>query len=233
MYLGGTEKGVPRPFGDAVLDGFDMDIEGGATHLYYADFVRKLRGLFLLSKRKQFYISAAPQCVIPDYYLGPRKAGSALDKAAFDYVVVQFYNNFCGIQAYPGNQFNFELWARWGEQEAKHPNGTMVLLGAPASSYSASNGYLPMEKLSEIVSHLQTKYRNFGGVMLWDVSSAENNNDYAWRISAHLKGISVGSRSTVEVLAAPVVTAQLDSGNPDGCSATKPCPANLCCSKVI
>lgn len=40
LFLGGTS--TTRPFGDAVLDGVDLDIEGGATTGYSA-FVTQLR----------------------------------------------------------------------------------------------------------------------------------------------------------------------------------------------
>ncbi|KAI0936004.1 hypothetical protein AcV5_004257 [Taiwanofungus camphoratus] len=91
VFLGGSSS--TRPFGSAVLDGVDLDIEGGST-TGYAAFVTQLRSHFN-GANKDYYVSGAPQCVYPDQYLG-----DALDNAYFDMVYVQFYNNQCGLQNY-------------------------------------------------------------------------------------------------------------------------------------
>jgi chitinase len=106
MFLGGTTAGWPRPFGDAVLDGIDLDIEGGNT-TGYGPFINALRTRFTSTSAnpsgRQYLIGAAPQCPFPDAYLG-----DALSKSWFDYVWVQFYNNYCAA-ATPAN-FNFNVW---------------------------------------------------------------------------------------------------------------------------
>jgi len=65
----------PRPFGDAVLDGFDFDIESklkegqdpSALYRGYATMIDTLRGFYELERKtKDYYISGAPQCVVPD-----------------------------------------------------------------------------------------------------------------------------------------------------------------------
>jgi chitinase len=106
MFLGGSAPGWPRPFGDAVLDGVDLDIEGGAA-TGYAAFVRELKGSYYSSAAanpsgRAFLVTAAPQCPFPDYHLQ-----DALSKSWFDYVWVQFYNNYC---AAAGSSFNFDTW---------------------------------------------------------------------------------------------------------------------------
>src|SRR5207253_10880397 len=87
-----------RPFGSAVIDGVDLDIEGGST-VGYGAFARKLRTLSAADRSRRWYITAAPQCPTPDAFLGPA-AGRALGDSpqSFDYLFVQFYNNFCGYQ---------------------------------------------------------------------------------------------------------------------------------------
>ncbi|KAJ2351449.1 Chitinase 2, partial [Coemansia sp. RSA 2618] len=80
MFLGGS--GSQRPFDDAVLDGIDLDIEGGAT-AGYAAFVAQLRSHFEASSAKKYYITGAPQCPFPDAMLG-----STLNSAWFDMVFV-------------------------------------------------------------------------------------------------------------------------------------------------
>ncbi len=65
----------PRPFGDTVLDGFDFDIESilkagqdpSALYRGYATMIDTLRGFYDLERKtKDYYISGAPQCAVPD-----------------------------------------------------------------------------------------------------------------------------------------------------------------------
>ena len=65
MFLGGTSD--TRPFGAAVLDGIDLDIEGGGT-TYFASFVNRIRELSQ-GASKQYYVTGAPQCPYPDAYM--------------------------------------------------------------------------------------------------------------------------------------------------------------------
>jgi chitinase len=60
IYLfrsGSTEN---RPFDTSVVDGYDLDIEGG-TPEYWSSFVNRIREL-----EPEAILSAAPQCVYPD-----------------------------------------------------------------------------------------------------------------------------------------------------------------------
>ncbi|KAJ2889719.1 Chitinase 1, partial [Coemansia aciculifera] len=91
MFFKGTA--AQRPFDDAVLDGIDLDIEGGSNS-GYAAFISQLRAHYASDPTRQYYIAAAPQCPFPDAYLG-----STLNSAWFDMVFVQFYNNYCGLNA--------------------------------------------------------------------------------------------------------------------------------------
>ncbi|URE26374.1 Glycosyl hydrolases family 18 [Musa troglodytarum] len=67
-FLGGSSSN--RPLRNAVSDGVDFDIEGGRPQ----------------ARRS----SAAPRCPVPDYFLQP-----AIDTGLFDYLWVQFNNNYC------------------------------------------------------------------------------------------------------------------------------------------
>ena len=77
----------PRPFGDAVVDGFDFDIESSASHMQvgpdngYAAMVTRLRELFASDIGHTYYVSAAPQCVIPDAHLA-----NAIQNSFFDFM---------------------------------------------------------------------------------------------------------------------------------------------------
>ena len=59
-----------------VLDGIDLDIEGGRSD-YYPEFVREMRMLMDFDSSKRYYITGAPQCPYPDHFLGPG-AGTGL-----------------------------------------------------------------------------------------------------------------------------------------------------------
>ncbi|KAG8417896.1 Endochitinase 33 [Metarhizium acridum] len=127
---------VDRPFGSAVVDGFDFDFESTTNNL--PAFGAKLRSLMDGAGGKKFYLTAAPQCVFPD-----AAAGSALDAVAFDFVMIQFYNNWCGVSNFQTGSatqyaFNFDVWDKWAKG-SKNPN-VKLLLGLPANK-GAGGGY--------------------------------------------------------------------------------------------
>ncbi|KAF8203228.1 chitinase [Pholiota molesta] len=166
MFLGGN--GPMRPFGDAVLDGVDLDIENGPS-AFYNTFVNTLRSLAQHTK-KRYYVTAAPQCPFPDAELG-----NALNSAFFDAVYVQFYNNFCETSA--PSDFNMATWDHWARTQS--PNRDIkVYLGAPGAPASAGEGFVSSGTLIDVVKQSQKQYPSFGGVMLWDADSAETNNRY-------------------------------------------------------
>jgi chitinase len=83
-FLGGTSNS--RPFGDAILDGVDFDIEGG-SNLHYATLAIKLNDHYKSDSRKKYYLTAAP--IVPfkiTYFKGPLSTG------LFDYIWIHFYN---------------------------------------------------------------------------------------------------------------------------------------------
>ncbi|KDR84818.1 hypothetical protein GALMADRAFT_233211 [Galerina marginata CBS 339.88] len=166
MFLAGD--GGIRPFGNAVLDGVDLDIENGSS-AHYNTFVNTLRSL-AKNSRKRYYITAAPQCPFPD-----AEVGNALSSSFFDAVYVQFYNNFCETSV--PSEFNFATWDHWAKTQS--PNRDVkVYLGAPASAGSAGNGFVSSQTLANIARDAQKRYSSFGGIMLWDADSAYTNNKY-------------------------------------------------------
>eukprot|EP01121_Diplochlamys_sp_Union-15-3_P006604 TRINITY_DN17098_c0_g1_i1.p1 TRINITY_DN17098_c0_g1~~TRINITY_DN17098_c0_g1_i1.p1 ORF type:complete len:341 (-),score=61.22 TRINITY_DN17098_c0_g1_i1:10-1032(-) len=173
LFFEEKDAAFPRPFGDAIIDGVDLDIEGGMP-TGYAAFVTALRSK-MNSGSKTYYISGAPQCPFPDAYLGP-KPGTPLGDAgrAFDYVTVQFYNNYC---SYSGGSYfwsSFAQWASWSRTSTS--SKVKIFLGLPASTGAAGGGYLSPDTLSGIVHSLHQNYTDvFGGVMLWDASWDQNN----------------------------------------------------------
>ncbi|CAK5264883.1 unnamed protein product [Mycena citricolor] len=182
LFLGGSSS--TRPFGNAVLDGVDLDIEAG-TGSGYTAFVDEIRSL-ASDASKRYYVTAAPQCVYPDGALG-----SVLNTASFDAIYgkhltlrtpspdlknpsVQFYNNPCGLNTFSSaSGWDFGLWDAWARTLSPNPN-VKVYIGAPASASAAGSGYSDLSTLSSIAH----SFPSFGGVMLWDASQAYQNGRY-------------------------------------------------------
>jgi chitinase len=161
LFLGGSSS--VRPFAPATLDGIDLDLEGGASTGYSA-FVGAMRGLMDASPR-HYFITAAPQCVYPDAYLGPA-AGKALGDVPqdFDWLNVQFYNNFCSAGS--GASFT-TAWQQWAAV------GPKVMVGLPATS-QAGGGYVAPAGLSALLGGVASSPA-FGGAMIWDAGFDQNS----------------------------------------------------------
>ncbi|KAK7694334.1 hypothetical protein QCA50_001517 [Cerrena zonata] len=169
VFLGGSSS--TRPFGDAVLDGVDLDIEGGSGTGYVA-FINQLQS-HAQSASKKYYYTAAPQCPFPDASLG-----SVLNGASFDAVYVQFYNNVCGLQNFNQAQnWDFGLWDSWARNTSPNKD-VKIYVGAPASSTAAGSGYQDIGTLTNIAVTMRKSFPSFGGVMLWDASQAYANDRY-------------------------------------------------------
>ncbi|ORX54530.1 glycoside hydrolase [Hesseltinella vesiculosa] len=195
MFGKGTHQ--YRPFGDAVIDGFDLDIEGGGP-TGYATLINSLRSL-----DANVLITGAPQCPYPDAMLG-----DAMNKASFDAVWVQFYNNYCSVT---GGNFNFDAWNTWATQTSTNKN-VKVFLGLPGSSSAAGSGYVGYSQIQSTVNSLH-QYSSFGGVMFWDASQSYSNTevspDLAAAVGTFVHGGSSGggSTSTTTTSAKPTTTA--------------------------
>ncbi|KAH8554469.1 glycoside hydrolase superfamily [Umbelopsis sp. PMI_123] len=200
-----------RPFGDAVVDGFDLDIEGGSA-TGYAAMIDQLRTHYASDSSKSYYISGAPQCPFPDAYLG-----DALNNAWFDIVWVQFYNNYCSVQ---GGNFNFDIWDNWAKTQSKNSN-VKVYLGVPGSTSAASSGYVPYSTLTSTIDSLKSQYSSFGGVMMWDASQAYGNTEvspnYATAVSSYLHTSSSTSVKT---------TGTSSSSSPSSTPSSTSCPVS-------
>ena len=169
-FLGG--KSSSRPFGDAVLDGVDFDIELGGGESYYAALARRL------SQHSQggrkVYLTAAPQCPFPD-----KQLHGALSTGLFDYVWVQFYNNGpCQFDSGDPTKFQ-RSWNRW----ASSIRASKLYVGLPASPSAAGSGFVPTQVLINRVLPFVERSGKYGGVMLWD-----RFNDLQTGYSRNIKG---------------------------------------------
>ncbi|XP_047132367.1 uncharacterized protein LOC100214393 isoform X1 [Hydra vulgaris] len=175
LFLGGSS--TVRPFKSAVLDGVDLDIEASSP-LYYTTFVQAIRLLMSKDITKKYLITGAPQCPFPDYYLGPSKDTVLYDIGEeFDYLYVQFYNNYCCL----GNENEFiaalKKWFNFSnETKTAHGKGPSIFVGLP-SHPRASGGpedYQTPEKVQAIYETIKSN-KELGGFMLWDASFDSNN----------------------------------------------------------
>ncbi|RMZ80937.1 hypothetical protein DV737_g2785, partial [Chaetothyriales sp. CBS 132003] len=151
-----------RPFGSAVIDGFDLDIESPISHM--------------------FLLSAAPQCT----YMDPNNRDLLTSPLPLlDFISVQFYNNQCGLQSFSSTSvsssnvssstFNFAQWDAWARTVSAKPS-VRVLLGALGGPQTADTGYVSSQALVEIVQSVKQHYpSSFGGVMIWDASQVSAN----------------------------------------------------------
>ncbi len=211
-----TGKTVDRPFGSAVVDGFDFDFESSANNL--PAFGAKLRSLMDGAGGKKYYLSAAPQCVFPD-----AAVGAALDAVAFDFVMIQFYNNWCGVSnfqegASTQNAFNFDVWDKWAKG-SKNPN-VKLLLGIPAAQ-GAGGGYTSGSKLKAAINYSQ-KFSSFGGVMMWDMSQLYSNSGF---LSEVLSDITGGPAPTTTTTTAPPGSTTTSPGTTPPTTTSTPPPS--------
>jgi chitinase len=65
MFMAGSDPSIPRPFGDAIVDGVDLDVEAG-SNVGWTSLVKQLRVNFDKDPVRTYYIGAAPQCPFPD-----------------------------------------------------------------------------------------------------------------------------------------------------------------------
>jgi hypothetical protein len=163
LFLGGQSNF--RPFTTAVLDGVDLDIESSRT-LGYSAYVTRLREIMKTDpKARRYYVTAAPQCPFPDASLGPAP-GKALGDVPrlFDFLSVQFYNNFCaGLNP----DFFMRSYASWAGV------GPKILVGLPAR-FDAGGGAVARADLPALLNRVKSSPA-FAGVMLWDASYDQNS----------------------------------------------------------
>ncbi|KAL1301457.1 hypothetical protein AAFC00_005707 [Neodothiora populina] len=228
-----TQADGPRPFKDAVVDGFDFDIEStlnsapvsnGSTITDY-----KTRGwatmantfkseLFPKDGSKSYYLSAAPQCVVPDEHLS-----TVIANAWFDFIFVQYYNTAqCSARSAllsRKRQTGFTGYDNWSGASSLNPN-VKIYMGLAASTDTASDAsyYIDPAGVDTLVGEIFGT-GNFGGIMLWQVSAADDNvicgRDYATWMKQILTARAAGSTIDTEINPCPAQTI-----SPDGTCGT-------------
>ncbi|KAJ7274559.1 glycoside hydrolase [Mycena haematopus] len=211
LFLGGTSS--TRPFGAAVLDGVDLDIEGGGS-TGFAAFVTQLR-THTNAASKPYYITAAPQCPFPDAYLG-----SIINAVGFDALYVQFYNNYCAVGNYPNaNDWDFAEWDNWAKNTSPNKN-VKIFVGAPASP-GAGSGFASAATLGQIASATRATYSSFSGIMLWDASMAYANGRFDQQVKNLIATAGGGTTTTSSTTKTTTTTSSTTKTTTSTTSTTK------------
>ncbi|KAJ3026520.1 UNVERIFIED_CONTAM: hypothetical protein HDU68_005513 [Siphonaria sp. JEL0065] len=170
-----------RPFGDAVFDGVELDIEKTDTY-YTQEQIIMLQTLKKLSPSSKF--AAVPQCFLngigEDLNTGPVfKQHPEL----IDWVIIQYYNN--PTCSYPFG-FNFDIWTTLYK-------GPLVIGLAGDDTSAITGGFLNPGQLQAVIDMV---YNNpqFMGISVYDVSSSNPKfSTYSQTLRKALDGEKVGS----------------------------------------
>ncbi|EMR71400.1 putative glycoside hydrolase family 18 protein [Eutypa lata UCREL1] len=166
-----------RPFGSAVVDGFDFDFESATTNLL--PFARRLKANIDGDASRTYYLTAAPQCPYPDAAMTDVIDGDV----PLDFLMIQFYNNYCSVASFvegqepnPDNGFNLATWDDWAKTGSANPD-VKILVGAPGSTGAAGSGYVAADKLAAVLEYSK-QFSSFGGAMVWDMSQVWSNDGF-------------------------------------------------------
>jgi len=228
-----TSASKPRPFGNAVVDGFDFDIESNMTATPpkdasgntindwqsrgYATMINRLKNTqFPKDTSKSYYISGAPQCPLPDFHLsGP------IANAWFDMLFVQFYNNpSCSGRA-AINYAAGDSFLHWTQAASKNPN-VKIYFGLPASTQAANAAdYLTQPEVKDIVQRFSTNAK-WGGIMLWESTFAQKNiicdKDYTTWTKNIVTAVTSGQTIDTDISKCSTVPSPIQSGVISNCN---------------
>ncbi|CUM50100.1 uncharacterized protein AC631_00194 [Debaryomyces fabryi] len=195
-FGGGSDD--ERPFDDAVVDGFDFDLENQQQTGIPA-LGQGLRSYFAKDSSKTYYLSAAPQCPYPD-----ASVGDLLSEVDIDFAFIQFYNNYCKL----GSSFNWDTWQDYATNTS--PNKDIRLyLGLPGDSSSAGSGYTSASDVESYLSDIKSD-KNFGGISLWDAASSWRNTNNGKNYAQQMKSL-LGSSDSDETSTSSTKTATTGS----------------------
>jgi len=194
--FGNNLKNTTRPFGSAIVDGFDLDFERpppydmNARMPNVAAFAAQLRKLMTADKSKSYLLTAAPQCPSPDYMQ------VAFQTVAFDALFIQFYNNNCGASSWvkganqnvPSQSFNLGYWQSWTQSSANLNKNIKLFVGMLGSSIDPNQkGYASAWRAGQLIADAK-RFPNFAGAMLWSAAMATQQPSYVTAVKTALNG---------------------------------------------
>ncbi|KAE9372586.1 carbohydrate-binding module family 50 protein [Stipitochalara longipes BDJ] len=180
------DQGLPRPFdgpnnSSVEVDGFDFDIEfpSADNQAGYIAMIQRLREHFQ-GASKQYLITGAPQCVVPDANMG-----QMITYAKFDIIWIQYYNtaqcsarnwvtanpNYTTTGVEEPSGFSFNAWETF--LVGTESSDAKLYIGLPGGG--SPTWYLTPTEASSLIKAYYCK-PNFGGIMIWEATSAENND---------------------------------------------------------
>ncbi|KAK3120738.1 hypothetical protein QOZ80_9AG0693070 [Eleusine coracana subsp. coracana] len=182
-YLGGhQQKGVFRPFGDAVLDGVDFFIDHGGS-ANYDELARRLAGYNNNSKKKQGVIlTATVRCL--EGSQDDTNSDLALSTGLIGRIHVRFYNNtMCSFNddsdvGTDNRRPFYGSWLGWAERYPK----AKLFVGLPAAKDAVVDGWIdPDNELPNRALPLVQDTPGYVGVMLWN-RYFDRRDNYGLRI---------------------------------------------------
>ncbi|KAH7386321.1 putative chitinase 3 precursor [Cadophora sp. MPI-SDFR-AT-0126] len=168
----------PRPFGNSYLDGWDIDIgsnQNNEAQDYLGTLVNSLRGYFPSDSSNTYYISGAPQCPLPEGNMG-----HSMMEAQYDYLWIQFYNNYCGAADLVKNSsqnpdgagsFNFADWPGYLANGASA--NAKLHVGLPGDKAEAGDYfYIPSNSLPTVLANSEG-VKGYNGFMIYDAGDSD------------------------------------------------------------
>ena len=183
MFGDSKSKAQGRPFNDASVDGFDLDVEwdgagSNENNKNYPAMVTELRNLAQQDTGKQLVMSGAPQCPFRNGAIAHMDI--MVQGVGLDYVFIQFFNND-PCSAYNGDisKINWNDWVNYIAQGDS--KDAQMFIGLPAAREASledvSKGgvyYLQPDDLKKLLDQYKSSDK-FSGVMLWDAGYSEAN----------------------------------------------------------
>lgn len=183
-----VNRGLPRPFDykniGFSVDGFDFDIEHPSldNSAGYNALATELKRLYSTERSSQYYLTASPQCLVPD----PNLKG-VLSTTAFDMLFIQFYNTYmCSARRWAINNPLYQVggpftpagftYDDWTTYLAYTPSkNARLFIGLPGSAEAASpDSAITVKQAKSLVNAYYCR-PNFGGVSIWEATSAAAN----------------------------------------------------------
>ena len=229
-------KGLPRPFdvnGVATeVDGFTLDIEHAPTGEFcliqfacrgchrltpgpdssqgYKALANRLRGLYNTAT-KRYYLTAAPQCVVPDASLS-----ATIRSVKFDALYIQFYNTpscsaanwVAGNPSYTTGSrantagFTYDAWS--ASLKGTPSAGAKLYLGLAGGPSAASSGQYINQTSSQKLAQAYYCKSDFGGVAIWEATYADANLYYGQQYYMWMKRVLLGASVIPSLQTCPV-----------------------------
>jgi len=141
--------------------------------------IKRLREHFR-GTSKQYLITGAPQCVVPDANMG-----QMITYAKFDIIWIQYYNtaqcsarnwvtanpNYTTTGVEEPSGFSFDAWETF--LVGTESSDAKLYIGLPGAG--SPTWYLSPTEASSLIKAYYCK-PNFGGIMIWEATSADNND---------------------------------------------------------